>query len=888
MRVANRSIYEMTSYRLGQRTDDLYKANEVIASGKRINNLSDDPVGLTQVMNLKASSSTLDQYNLNISSGRMWLNAGETALTSAENEIMSIKTTSLKMADASVNSAQRKDAIAKVEAAIGQLLSLGNTTVNNHHVFAGKRTDTPALVMKDGKVEYAGDDEAFLVKMDLATDVEVGSVGKNIFWENFVKVDSTNNMIDFTEDTGKGHEIMNVHSEGENAASDVSLEVHDRSLLIYGTPRPSNEAEAKEVLGTEYPPGPLPMTFTWEESSQSWKVENDPGYGLPERISGTSSTLDIDLNDDGTNDISMQLKKAARDGDNVEFDLVRKSLELKAEIPDGKYEGAELAVAMENAMTKASEASGYKVKYKVSFDEDTKKFSIKEDGSYPGFVQFNMQWETGPNASRSIAPDLGFDPVDEVRIPATSDVQVNTISITNANNRLDFRENDGTGWSPQISIEIPEGNYSEEGLANAIEFAMRQGSNTVGYDSQFDVSFSREAANFVTTVTALPVPTANNISISNHDALTLSTPPGGAAPLSFTWNNATSSWDVANDPGYNLPASIPGTASKFDVDFNGDSVSDMTVDLGASAAANGESLSFDLTPYYSINSPAGNTGLEMLWASGTYSSRTIASKLGFYPAPPAPPLPLVDSAGAVSYTATNTVRNITITGGVNNRINFKELPRDGQISQELTAEIPPGNYTSDELADVIEKEMERVSRYDIDYSVTYDAETKKFTMKENGSSLDELQLLWESGTDGSLGTGTSAASALGFDNDDDIITEIKSDDEAEWGIFRTLSELKTYLENNDTQGVERTISRLDIHYAHMVETVSDIGNRDNRFMTRESIISDLTMSYTERRVNLEEADFVKAVSDLQAKELAYQASLSSSAKVMKMSLVDYM
>lgn len=883
MRVANRSIYELTSYRLGQRTDDLYKANEIIASGKRINNLSDDPVALTQVMNLKSSSFTLEQYNLNISSGKMWLQAGETALTNAEKEILAIKTTSQKMADASVNPAQRKDALTQVEAAITQLFSLGNTTVNSHHIFAGKRTDNPALVMNNGKVEYAGDDKPFMVKMDLATDVEVGSVGQNVFWEDFVQVDSTNRIIDFTEDTGKGHEIMNIHSEGENTSSEVTMTVHDRRLLVYGTPRPSNEAEAKEVLGTEYPPGPLPITATWEEGTQTWKIENDPGYGLPERISGTSSQLDLDLNDDGTKDITMQLKKPAKNGDNVEFDLVRKSIELKAEIPEGKYEGADLAVAMENAMNKASDEKGYKVKYKVSFDEDAKKFSIKEDGSYPGYVQFKMLWETGDNVKRSIFPDLGFDAVDEVRTPATSDVQVSTISITNANNRIDFRENDGTGWSQQISIEIPVGDYSEEGLANAIEFAMRQGSNTVGYDSQFDVSFSRQISGFATTVAALPVPTANSVSISNHDALTLSTPQGGTAPLSFTWEAATNSWVVANDPGYNLPAKISGTASQFDIDFNGDATPDMTVNLGASAAANGEAVSFDLTPFFSIESPAGNTGLEMLWNTGSYNTRTIAAAIGFNPA--------VDSAGGVGYIAGNTIRNMSIISagvGQNNRINFRELPKDGQISQELTIEIPAGNYTSDELADTIEKEMERVSRYDIDYSVTYDPDTKRFTIKENGSSLDELQLLWESGTDGSLGTGTSAASILGFDADDDVITEIKSDNQAEWGIFRTLSELKTYLTNNDTQGIERTISRLDTHYAHMIEKVTEVGNRENRFITREAVISDLTMSYTERRVNLEEADYVKAISDLQAKELAYQASLSSSAKVMKMSLVDYM
>lgn len=876
MRVANRSIYELTSYRLGQRTDELYRANGVIASGKRINNLSDDPVGLTQVMNLKSVSSSLEQYGLNISSGRMWLQAGETALTNAENEILSIKTMSLKMADASVGSAQREDALAQVDAAITQLLSLGNTTVNSQYIFAGKKTTTSALAMENGKVVYSGDDEAFMVKMDLSTDVEVGSVGQNVFWENYVTVDSTNNIIDFTEDTGKGHEIMNIHSEGENETSDVSITVNDKRLLIYGTPKSPNEAEAQKVLGTEYPPGPLPMTFKWEESSQSWKVENDPGYGLPERIEGSSSRLDLDLNDDGTGDISIQLKKAAKDGDSVEFDLVRKSLELKAEIPDGSYKGAELAVQMENAMNKASDESGYKVRYKVAFDEDTKKFSIKEDGSYPGFIQFNMLWETGDNVSRSIAPDLGFEELDEVRIPATSDVQVKNISITNANNMLDFQENDGTGWSPQISVEIPVGEYSEEGLADAIEFAMRQGSNLSGYDSQFDVMFSRQVANPVSTLAIAPV-----ISIANPDALGVSTPSDGSAPLRFTFDG-TGTWTVENDPGYDLPLAVSGTSTTLNIDFDGDATIDMTVDMSAAAAVAGDSVEFDLTPYYSINSPAGNTGLNLLFGSGTYNTRTIATVID--------PLALpADSLGPVNYTATSTVRNITITDGVNNRINFRELPHDGQLSQELTVEIPARSYTSDELADTIEQEMEKISRYDIQYSVTYDSETGKFTIKEEGSSLDELQLLWETGTDGSLGTKTSTASILGFNTDDDeIITEMKSDEEAEWGIFRTLSELKNYLENNDTQGIERTISRLDTHYAHMIESVTEMGHRENRFITREAVISDLTISYTERKVNLEEADFVKAISDLQAKELAYQASLSSSAKVMKMSLVDYL
>ena len=48
------------------------------------------------------------------------------------------------------------------------------------------------------------------------------------------------------------------------------------------------------------------------------------------------------------------------------------------------------------------------------------------------------------------------------------------------------------------------------------------------------------------------------------------------------------------------------------------------------------------------------------------------------------------------------------------------------------------------------------------------------------------------------------------------------------------------------------------------------------------------MSYTERAAALEDADLVDAVSNLKLKEFAYEASLSSSARLMKLSLTNYL
>ena len=44
---------------------------------------------------------------------------------------------------------------------------------------------------------------------------------------------------------------------------------------------------------------------------------------------------------------------------------------------------------------------------------------------------------------------------------------------------------------------------------------------------------------------------------------------------------------------------------------------------------------------------------------------------------------------------------------------------------------------------------------------------------------------------------------------------------------------------------------------------------------------------TERLSKIEDADLTEEIMELEAKELAYQAALSSSAKLMKLTLMDY-
>ncbi|SLM29206.1 FliD (modular protein) [Desulfamplus magnetovallimortis] len=117
-----------------------------------------------------------------------------------------------------------------------------------------------------------------------------------------------------------------------------------------------------------------------------------------------------------------------------------------------------------------------------------------------------------------------------------------------------------------------------------------------------------------------------------------------------------------------------------------------------------------------------------------------------------------ESDNAVAISATEPIDVLDASG--NNKIVFQERLADGSLGAERTATIADGTYTSgSDLAAAIESAMESESENGINYTVSYDSDTQKFSIKENGSQLHELNISWDA---------SSAASALGFDAQEDV------------------------------------------------------------------------------------------------------------------------
>lgn len=234
MRVANKTIYDTVTYNLSNCTQGLNQANEIVSSGKRINNLSDDPVGLTQALNVKSTISNLEQMQRNISTGNSWLVSSESALIHVQDILSETKTLCIQMSNATIDSGQRVSAAETVQNLFNEIVSLGNTNIAGSYIFSGSKTDTTPF-SENGT--YNGNSNAFTVKIGKDSTVEVGSDGGALFGDILSTIDGLKTL------------LINNDLEGiQDAMSDLDAHFDDISTKISDVGSKMNRMDIKEKI----------------------------------------------------------------------------------------------------------------------------------------------------------------------------------------------------------------------------------------------------------------------------------------------------------------------------------------------------------------------------------------------------------------------------------------------------------------------------------------------------------------------------------------------------------------------------------------------------------------------------------------------------------------
>jgi flagellar hook-associated protein 3 FlgL len=181
LRVTNQSQSTQIIDNLQQAYQRVAQAQQLVSSGRRINQLSDDPIGATRVLALRNVEASLTQYQSNINTAQPFLQQADTVLSNVTEALNRARELALQLANDTYSPADRQAAAAEVQQLQQQVLSLANTKVGNCTLFGGYLNGSPAFTQGAAGVDYVGDNGQIQVQTSATNNLAINLVGNRVF-----------------------------------------------------------------------------------------------------------------------------------------------------------------------------------------------------------------------------------------------------------------------------------------------------------------------------------------------------------------------------------------------------------------------------------------------------------------------------------------------------------------------------------------------------------------------------------------------------------------------------------------------------------------------------------------------------------------------------------
>lgn len=178
MRITQNISYNTFINDIMRRQENVYDLNKQISTGKRVNAPSDDPVKAKEIISAKGILKNFEQYERNIDSGLSYLSTAEGALDTAKDVLSQIQEIAVNHATGTSEPSARLNAANVVSNLYDQLVSVGNTTIDNKYVFSGFKTGTQAFTSTGA---YQGDANKQQIRINTNSTMNLGLNGGEIF-----------------------------------------------------------------------------------------------------------------------------------------------------------------------------------------------------------------------------------------------------------------------------------------------------------------------------------------------------------------------------------------------------------------------------------------------------------------------------------------------------------------------------------------------------------------------------------------------------------------------------------------------------------------------------------------------------------------------------------
>jgi len=884
--VSNQTMRDQLLRQLDANQTQMSQLETEISSGYQFQLPSQNPQAAMQVEGIQSMLERTTQLQTNIGTNQNYLSQTDSTLSGVSSLLTSIQSAALSAVGSTANASERQAVVQQIDQAVQQMVTLGNTQFNGQQLFGGTNSATPPFsIDAAGNVVYSGGAEPAQSYSDLNQLFPTGVTGAQAFGAISQPVEGASLSPAITLNTplstlndGKGvAEGSIVVSDGQNTATinlsgaktlgDVATliergfdQVLPKGQTIAVALAPSNPNDPTSPLGLslQLVPGQAGDNLSVQEvdggsTAGDLGILNVKGTGSGQLI-GQPLTATITPNTPLNSLFGTQAQA------NIHFGVPNSDIVLQANTPGASFNNVTVTFN-NNAPSAGQESAG--------FDAATNTLSVSISTS-PTAASRASQIVTAINDA-GLPFTASLDPADQNGggQPPITTLPADTTTAGGSGIAFDTSGLQIVSGGKTYTIDV-SGDSTVQDLLNSIKNSgagldaevnsAQTGINVSSRVSGADFSIGENGGN---TAAQLGLRTFNantQLSQLNYGA-GVGVNSVAAGGTDFTIREMIPA--VSTTAAVHIPVSIAGDST----------VGDVINSINVAAQAAGATVRAQLAT-------AGN-GIELTDAVNgpivviASSQSSAAVDLGLVP------------KGQTSATsATVTTASGSEASGPNSELLFHAVnpgsSGDASVVFQANAGITEGNET-----------------------VQYDPTTNTLTfqiapqttandiiaaLKKNTAINAEFTASLDTSNDPSNdGTGTIQPQTIQMSGgQEDVLTGTDTNPQQTESVFNALRKLGTALQNNNNVAIQQAMTLLS-------NSMQNLGNARDELGVQEQALSTTNTQLGNQQLNLQSAmstnydtNMASAIADYTSEQIAYQATLQTTASIMKMTLLNYL
>ena len=178
------SMIPNMQYAIQQSDQSLATALQQVSTGKRVNQLSDDPAASANMVRSLASSANVDQYTANVTALQSRLQSADSAISSVVSSLNQAVTLGTQGANSTVSASNRQAIAVQVQGILTDVVAQANSSYQGSYLFAGSNTGAAPFVASSSSpngYSYNGNSTVNTAQIGQSTSVSTNIPGDQLF-----------------------------------------------------------------------------------------------------------------------------------------------------------------------------------------------------------------------------------------------------------------------------------------------------------------------------------------------------------------------------------------------------------------------------------------------------------------------------------------------------------------------------------------------------------------------------------------------------------------------------------------------------------------------------------------------------------------------------------